>query len=137
MRHQSDPPAAALVNEARQGSIPLAEAITNQSTIGVEKPEFLQLRDQMIADGFGPADIVFGPDLFDPEISETYAPYSDALLDAEAPDVVAEGQRPVSEIFKTSDEAVIQTKMREHIAGVLAAKEKAADADRSAAKANK
>lgn len=131
MRHQPHSSTAALVSEAPQG-IPVNETIPDQSRIGIEKPEFLQLRDQMIADGFGPADIVFGPDLFDPEISETYAPYSDALRDAEPPHVVEEGQRSVAEIFQTSDEAVIQAKMREHIADVLAAKGESVEADQSA-----
>jgi hypothetical protein len=88
----------------------------------------------MIADGLGPADIVFGPDLFDAGISETYAPYSDALPDAEPADAVTEGERPVSELFQTGDEAVIQAMMRQHIDQVLADDDEAADADQSAPK---
>jgi hypothetical protein len=123
MRH-SFRSSAALTAEASGAEAPPHSS----SAVGIGKPEFLQLRDRLIRDGVGPADIVFGPDLFDPEISETHAPYSDAIRDPKSK-FAKGGDKPVADLFQTDNEAVIQKKIREHLSQVRTAREKSADPD--------
>lgn len=80
------------------------------------------MREQLIEEGFGPGDIVFGQDLFDPKFDGQYAPYSDALHDAQTPkELVKRSERPVSELFETDDPDVLQANIRAHLSEVLGA----------------
>lgn len=89
-----------------------------ESGAEVEKPEFLRIRDQLIAEGEGPADIVFGPDLFDPRIREDYAPYMEALWAGRTNLPVEKARLSTAEAFGTTDESALLDILIEHASSV-------------------
>jgi hypothetical protein len=83
-----------------------------------KKPGFMRRRDEIIEAGGGPADIVFGCDIFDLKPIPGYVPYEEALRDGKTNLRPEAAKMTGAQALGTTDERVLVELLLEHLESV-------------------
>jgi hypothetical protein len=89
------------------------------SMLEIGREGWIPFDDPRNGDQFKRADIVFGPDMFDPQVTDESRPFMEAVEDGRLGLSVEDLSRPTGEIFKTDDPSELRQLVRQCIQPAL------------------